>query len=142
MEIGNGVTFVGRLVRDLEVKITPNNVKYINFTLARTRRKSQKNEDPESDFVDCTAFGIQAEFAEKYFKKGERVGVYGRLSTHIWEKDNVKGKSTVILVDGFEFMGSSTSSFKKDNNNEMDVNNDTSITMETADPINDDDLPF
>lgn len=136
MELGNGVSFVGRLVRDIEI-MEKDGKKFTSFSLARNRRKADKNAEDVADFIDFVAFGSNAEFAEKYFKKGTKMGVYGRLTTKMWEKDGVKGKNTSVIVDGFEFMESGNSSSRKNENNNEEK-------KETVDePVeNDDDLPF
>ena len=145
MEFGNAVFFIGRIVRDLEIK-DANGLKVVNFTLARDRRKTKNSENKETDFVDFTAFGSNAEFLAKYFKKGSKVGVYGKITTSYYEKENIKIKNTSVIAEGFEFVESGNGYFKNDNSKEMDVKQedkkDTSEEFEEFSSLDDDELPF
>lgn len=141
--LGNNVSFIGRLVRDIEIKDI-NGLKMAGFTLARNRTKaSNTTENPVADFIDFVAFDKNAEFAAKWFKKGQRIGVSGRLSEKTNERDGVKYKTTNVIVESFEFIESSNNSVKKDNANEMDVSDNNKYEAITDAPISsDDDLPF
>lgn len=141
--LGNNVSFIGRLVRDIEIKDV-NGLKMAGFTLARNRAKtSNASDNPVADFIDFVAFDKNAEFASKWFKKGQRIGVSGRLSEKTNERDGVKYKTTNVIVESFEFIESSNNSAKKDSTNEMDVSEYNKHEAITDAPINsDDDLPF
>ena len=59
------------------------------------------------DFINCVAFGKQAEFAEKYLRKGMKVGVTGRIQTGSYTaRDGSKRYTTDVVVDTQEFMTS------------------------------------
>ena len=114
MSLGNNVTFIGRLTRDIGLKKSGDTT-IAFFTLARNNYKG------EGEFFDFVAFGKNAEFATKYFSKGNRVGVQGYLSTNIWERgDGTKNKQINIVVENFEFIESSNSSYKNKNENDLD----------------------
>lgn len=69
------------------------------YTLAVNRRFKRKDE-PEADFIPCVALGISGEFAEKYFRKGQLVGVIGRLQVRSWEdKEGKKHWTTEVIVE-------------------------------------------
>ena len=72
----NKVILMGRLTRSPEVRYSQGSepVAVARYTLAVNRRFKRKDE-PEADFIPCVAFGKSGEFAEKYFRKGQLVGV-------------------------------------------------------------------
>ena len=76
----NKVELVGRLTRDPEVRYGgANNSAVARFTLACDRQYKRKDDEQTADFINCIAFGKTAEFIEKYFRKGNRVGACGRI---------------------------------------------------------------
>ena len=101
----NKVILVGRLVRDTETRVTQgDNATYITrYTLA-VDRKFKKDGEPSADFINCVAFGKSAEFAEKYFFKGMKVGVTGHLQTSSYtNKEGQKVYTTDVVIEEQEF---------------------------------------
>lgn len=101
----NKVILMGRLTRDPEVRYSQgeNSMAIARYTLAVDRR-FQKNSEQAADFIPCVAFTRAAEFAEKYFRKGMRVCVSGRIQTGSYtNKDGVKVYTTEVIVDDQEF---------------------------------------
>ena len=79
---------MGRLTRDPEVRYTQtDNVQVTNFTLAVNRRFSKQGEERQADFINIVAWNKTAEFCSKYFKKGQQVGIIGRLQTRNYEDE-------------------------------------------------------
>ena len=78
----NRVMLIGRLTRDPEIHYSgdENSTAVAMYTLA-VKRRYQKEEGQDTDFITCVTFGKSAEFAEKYFRKGLRVAIAGRLQT-------------------------------------------------------------
>ena len=112
---------VGRLVADPEVKESENGKKYSNFTIAVQR--SYKNADGvyDADFLDVVAFGPMAETTSEYCKKGDIIGIKGRVETSSYEnEDGEKKKSTQIVADRISFISSKA----KDINNVIDEDDD------------------
>ena len=98
----NKVILMGRLVRDPEVRYSQGEkpVAVARYTLAVDRRMQKKGENREADFIGCVAFGKGGEFAEKYFKKGQMVGVCGQLQVRSWDDQEGKKRwSTDVIVD-------------------------------------------
>ena len=92
---------MGRLTRSPEVRYSQGAepVAVARYTLAVNRRFKRKDE-PEADFIPCVALGISGEFAEKYFRKGQLVGVIGRLQVRSWEdKEGKKHWTTEVIVE-------------------------------------------
>lgn len=96
---------MGRLTKDVEVRYsqsaTP--VAVARYTLA-VPRAYKRDGEPDADFVLCKAFGKTAEFAAKYLKKGNQVGVTGRIQVSSYE-DQQKVKRTLveIIIDNHTF---------------------------------------
>jgi len=73
------------------------------YTLA-VKRMSKGNGEVEADFVRCVAFGKSAEFAEKYFKKGQLIAIAGRLQVRSWEGEDGKRRwGTDVVVEEQHF---------------------------------------
>jgi len=128
----NIVAITGRLVRDPEIRQTQSGVAVCSFAVA-VDRAYKSGEERQADFIDCTAWRHSAEFLEKWFHKGDMIGITGHLQTRNWETDDgQKRKSTEIIVDNLSFVGS-----KKQQNTE-----DTRSGGEFAQLKDDDDFPF
>ncbi len=99
----NRVILCGRLTKEPEVRYTQGETStaVARYTLAVDRRNREKN---GADFIQCVAFGKAAEFAEKYFAKGQRVLVSGRIQTGSYtNKEGQKVYTTDVIVDDQEF---------------------------------------
>lgn len=72
----------------------------------------------ETSFIKCAAYDKQAEFAEKYFKKGSRVEVQGRI--HTGSYDDANGKKvyfTEITVSKQDFAETKAEAAARENTN-------------------------
>lgn len=108
----NKVLIVGRLTADPEVRYTQgeNATAVARFTVAVDRRFKRDGE-ATADFPSCVAFGKTAEFIEKYFKKGSKIGLAGRIQTGSYtNKDGARVYTTDIVVEEVEFVESKGSS--------------------------------
>lgn len=97
---------IGRLVRDPEVRYTQgdNPMAMAKFTIA-VDRKFKKDGEQSADFINCTAFKKTAEFIEKYFGKGNKIAVSGRIQTGSYDdKDGKKVYTTEVVVEEAEFV--------------------------------------
>lgn len=101
----NKVILLGRCVRDPEVRYSQgeNASAVAKYSLAVDRRFKQEGQ-PTADFINCVAFGKQAEFAEKYLQKGTKIAVTGRIQTGSYtNKDGAKVYTTDVVVEEHEF---------------------------------------
>lgn len=108
----NKVILMGRLTRDPEVRTTQgeNPITIARYTLAVDRRFNRNNEEQAADFISCVAFGRAGEFAEKYFRKGIKIAITGRIQTGSYtNKDGVKVYTTDVVVEEQEFAESKNS---------------------------------
>ena len=97
----NKVIMCGRLARDPEVRVGEKTIG--RFSIAVDRRFKTEGQ-PEADFFNCTTFGKQAEFVEKYLHKGTKVIITGRLQNDNYtNKEGQKVYSVQIIVDEIEF---------------------------------------
>ncbi len=109
----NKVILMGRLTRDPEVRYSQgdNSMAIARYTLAVDRRFNRNNDENSADFIGCVAFGRAGEFAEKYFRKGLKVLVTGRIQTGSYtNRDGVKVYTTDVVVEDQEFAESKNSS--------------------------------
>ena len=101
----NKVIMMGRLTRDPEVRCSQgeNQISIARFSLA-VDRKWKREGEPEADFFNCTVFGRQADFVEKYLRQGTKVVVTGRIQNDNYtNKDGQKVYSVQIIVEEIEF---------------------------------------
>ena len=108
----NKVILMGRLTRDPEIRYSQGerSTAVARYSLA-VNRTFKRDGDPDADFINCVAFGRQAEFAEKYFHKGIRIVITGRIQTGSYtNKDGVRVYPTDIIVEEQEFAESKASS--------------------------------
>lgn len=102
----NSVQLVGRLARDPDVKYSQDGKAHARITLAVDRRY-RKDGEQNADFISCVAFGKTAEFIEKYFHKGMRMGLTGRIQTASYK--NQQGNTiytTDVICENIEFVES------------------------------------
>ena len=101
----NKIFLIGRLTAAPEAKSIQTEAGHknlVNFTLA-VDRKYKKN---EADFIRCVAWEKTAEFISKYFGKGSKIAVVGRLETDTYEKNGQKFYSSTVRVEEVEFADS------------------------------------
>ncbi len=101
----NKVILLGRLTRDPEVRYSQgaSSMAVARFSIAVGRRIKREGE-PEADFFNCTAFGKQAEFVEKYLRKGTKIVVTGRIQNDNYtNKDGQTVYSIKVMVEEMEF---------------------------------------
>ena len=109
----NKVILMGRLTRDPEVRYSQseNAMAIARYTLAVDRRFNRNGDENTADFINCVAFGKAGEFAEKYFRKGIKIAVSGRIQRGSYtNKDGVKVYTTDVVVDDQEFAESKNNS--------------------------------
>lgn len=104
----NKAILMGRLTKDPEVRYTNGGKTIGSFSIAVDRRFKSEGQ-PEADFFTCVTFGKQAEFVEKYLKKGTKILLSGQIQNNNYEKDGVKHYNTQIVVDEIEFAESKRS---------------------------------
>lgn len=103
----NTCVFMGRFVRDPEMRQTSNGNAVCNFTLAVDRNYKTASGERITDFIDFTAFRGTADFIKKWFSKGRQAAVIGQLQIDNYtDKDGDKRKAAKIKVDSIHFADS------------------------------------
>jgi single-strand DNA-binding protein len=113
----NKVILMGRLTRDPEVRYAQsgNQMAIARFSIAVDRRFKREGE-PDADFFNCTAFGKQAEFVERFLHKGTKIVTCGRIQNDNYtNKDGQMVYGVRIMVDEIEFAESKNASGNNDN---------------------------
>lgn len=148
----NRVVLMGRLTRDPEVRYTTGerSIAVARYTLAvdRRGRRSQDGGEQTADFINIVAFDKAGEFAEKYFRQGQRVLVSGRIQTGSYtNKDGQRVYTTDIIVDDQEFADSKNSGSGNGGNSYTPTSRPTPSDvgdgfMNIPDGVEDEGLPF
>ncbi|MCI5919382.1 MAG: single-stranded DNA-binding protein [Roseburia sp.] len=104
----NKVILMGRLTRDPESRYTQSNGSQESMCIARytlaVDRRGNRDGQQTADFIGCVAFGRAGELAEKYFKKGMRVAITGRIQTGSYtNRDGQKVYTTDVVIEEQEF---------------------------------------
>ena len=136
----NVVCITGRMTREPEVRYSQSGTAFASFTLAVDRRFKREGE-PSADFPNCTAFGKTAEFLEKYFSKGMKAEVVGRIQTRSYDGKNGKVYVTEIVAEQVNFAESKGDSAQK-SNTAKPQNDPLDGFMDIPDEIGDEKLPF
>lgn len=141
----NLAVLMGNMTRDVELKNTPSGFTVANFTIAinSTRKGRDGQKVDEVSFIDCTAFGKQAETIAKFFRKGSRIIVEGRLKQESWDdkSSGQKRSKIVVIVEEFSFVDKAA----QQSHPHDDPNNwpgETAGVGSDKGPPNDDDIPF
>lgn len=99
----NKAILMGRMTADPELRHTQSNIPVTSFTLAVDRAYS-KDREKITDFIEVVAWRSTAEFAFKYFRKGQLVAVCGSIQTRTWEdKQGGKRKAIEVVADEVHF---------------------------------------
>lgn len=100
----NKVVLVGRLARDPELRTTQSGTPVVSFTVACDRRFVRQGEERQADFISCIAWSKTAEFVSRYFTKGMRIALDGRIQTRSYDDQNGnKRYVTEVVVEEVEF---------------------------------------
>lgn len=101
----NQLTLVGRIVNDVEV-IGNDRKKYI-VTLAVQRNFKNMDGIYETDFIPCILWGTVGQSTLEYCRKGDIIGVKGRLQTTIIEnEDGTKSSKIEVIADSVTYLSS------------------------------------
>lgn len=150
MSIFNKVQIIGNLTNDPELKTIPTTgTSVVNFSVATNEYYTDKNGEKKekTEFHKVVCYGKLAETINKYFTKGQTIGIEGRLETRTWEKDGIKFSKTEIVASNFYFINSTKRKEKSEQVDDMPAYNtieDYEKAIAGDDPgiQNTDDIPF
>jgi single-strand DNA-binding protein len=102
----NRVFLIGRLTKDPELRYTQGGTSIASFSVANNRTYTSQNERKEMvSFFNCIAWGKPGEVIAQHCKKGQRIGIEGRLQQRSWQDQNGGKRNTVeIVVENFQFL--------------------------------------
>lgn len=141
----NKVILMGRLARDPESRYTQQNSSQesmciTRYTLAVDRKGSRSEGQQSADFISCVAFGRAGEFAEKYFRKGTKITISGRIQTGSYtNKDGQRVYTTDVIVEEQEFAESKRAESQQGENSSYPDNGDGFMNIPDG---CDEELPF
>ena len=141
----NKVVLMGRLTRDPGVRYTQtNNTLVASFSLAINRRFVRQGEERQADFINIVAWSKLGEFCSKYFKKGQQVGVIGRLQTRNWDDENGQKHYVTEVIAEETYFADSKRDGDSGISNGFENSFGTSIAQNAEFQVDssDDDLPF
>ena len=96
----NRVVLVGRITRDPETQQTNTGIPYVRFTVAVNRPFKDQNGERPAEFINCIAWRAQAEFLQKFVKKGNQLAIEGRIQTNTYQDANGNNRQAFdILVE-------------------------------------------
>ena len=140
----NKVILMGRLTKDPEVRYTQtNNTLVSSFSLAVNRRFARQGEERQADFINVVAWSKLGEFCSKYFKKGQQVGVIGRLQVRNWDDEQgQKHYITEVVAEEAYFADSKRDATTDTTNFENTFGSNIANVSPEFEVTSDDDLPF
>ncbi len=95
----NSTQLIGRLTRDPQLKILPNQTSVVEFGMVANRTYTKNDEKhEEATFIDCACFGKGAEVINQYSGKGKTLLIFGRLKLDTWDDKNGGGKRSKLSV--------------------------------------------
>ena len=132
---------MGRLTKDPDIKCTQSNTQVASFSLAVNRRFAKQGEERQADFINIVAWSKTAEFVSKYFRKGQQVGIIGRLQTRNWEDEQGQKHYVTEVVAEEAYFADSKRDGEASSNFENTFGNTVSESSEFS-VSSDDELPF
>lgn len=138
----NQVILTGNLCRDIELRQLQDGGFVGSSSLAVRRDRKNANGEYETDFFDVKFFGKQAEFASKYLRKGNKIGVSGSVQIRDYvNKQGVKGKAIEVLVNSVENLEPKAEDSDAPIQEQPETQAPAGQNLQEVD-IPDDDLPF
>ena len=100
----NNTVIIGRIARDLELHETENGNKVAQLTLAVPRSFKNMNGEYDTDYIQCVLWKGVAENTAEYCKKGDLVGIKGRIQTRNYETEDDVKYVTEIIAEKVTFL--------------------------------------
>ena len=128
----NKVILMGRLTKDPEVRYTQTN----------NRRFARQGEERQADFINIVAWSKTGEFCSKYFKKGQQVGIIGRIQTRTWDDEQGQKHYVTEVVAEEAYFADSKRDGEASGSFEDTFGEAVTQSAEFQVTSSDDDLPF
>jgi single-strand DNA-binding protein len=139
----NKTIIIGRLTRDPELRYTQSGTPVCSFSVANNRTYVAGGEKKEQvSFFNCVAWAKTGEVIAEYCKKGQRIGIEGRLQQRSWDDQEGKKRQIVeIVVDNFQFLSAPSEGGNK-SSPDMPATPPSDQTPGGDNPFSDEDIPF
>lgn len=105
----NKVFLMGRLTKDTEIRNADSDKKVARCSIAVNRSFKREGDEQNADFINLVAFRNQADFLERFGRKGVKLIVTGHIQTGSYEKDGTRVYTTDVIVEQLEFAESKKS---------------------------------
>lgn len=143
----NNVSLIGRLTADPELKTTQSGINTVRFSVAVDRQYTKQGEEKQADFISVVAWRQTAEFICKYFAKGRRIAITGRIQTGSYtDRDGKKRYTFDVVAENVEFCDSKQEVSNSEVRSTYSVPSDNAAISDSIDAIvdgqNNEDLPF
>lgn len=139
----NRVTLTGHLTKDPELKVTQSGLSVVQFVIGVQRQFARKDGEREADFISCVAWRKTAENIAKYFRKGQLIGIDGRVQTRSYDdKNGQRVYVTEVVVDNFAFLSSQKGQGNQNPSQRPNTTAQDPFAGTGSVDITDDDLPF
>ena len=100
----NSICLMGRLTGDPELKTTQSGVSVTSFSVAVDRAYRSKDQERQTDFINCVAWRQTAEFISRYFRKGQRIALQGSLQSRKYTANDGSQRTVFeVVVDNAFF---------------------------------------
>lgn len=138
----NKAIIIGRLTKDPDLRYTQSGTPVCSFSVANNRTYVAAGEKKETvSYFNCVAWAKTGEVIAEYCKKGQRIGIEGRLQQRSWDDQEGKKRQTVeIVVDNFQFLSPPRESSAEPAADAHSSSHEPSPG--TDNPFSDDDIPF
>jgi single-strand DNA-binding protein len=138
----NKAILVGRLTKDPELRYTQSGTAVCSFSIANNRTYVTGGEKKEQvSYFNCVAWAKAGEIIAEYCKKGNRIGIEGRLQQRSWDDQEGKRRYTVeIVVDNFQFLSGQRESASESAADP--IAGQQGPLPDAGNPFSDEDVPF
>nr|DAM59929.1 MAG TPA: Single strand binding protein [Caudoviricetes sp.] len=101
----NNVVLVGRITKDIDLRMSESGKAYTNFTLAVNRAFKGQDRQQQADFISCKTFNKQAENLARYCGKGSLIAVVGSIQVGNFQgKDGNTVYRTEVIANNIQFL--------------------------------------
>ena len=139
----NRVVLTGHLTKEQENKVTQSGLSVVKFVIGVHRQFARKDGEREADFISCVAWRKTAENIAKYFRKGQLIGIDGRVQTRSYDdKNGQRVYVTEVVVDNFAFLSSQKGQGNQNPSQRQNITAQDPFAETGSVDITDDDLPF
>ena len=102
----NIVFLIGRLTNNIDIKKSENDSTYGVITIAVQRDFKNSDSIYETDFIRCVLWNAIAKHVKEYCKKGDLVGIKGRIQNRSYEENDETKYITEVIADKVSFLSS------------------------------------